>query len=100
MADPKEIPQQVADLIELAKQYLRQETVDPLKRLGRSVAIAAVVAVLVGLGAMLGSLALLEFLSEALPDTNWWGVAAAGITAVVFLAGAALVVGRIDKGRG
>ena len=99
MADPKEIPQQVADLIELAKQYLRQETVDPLKRLGRSVAIAAVVAVLVGLGAVLGSLALHEFLSEALPDTNWWGVAAAGITSVVFLGGA-LVVGRIGRGHG
>ncbi len=100
MTDPKEIPQQVADLIELAKQYLRQETVDPLKRLGKSVAIAAMVAVLVGLGAVLGSLALHRFLRDAFPDTNWWGVAPAGITAVVFLAAAALVVGRVGKGHG
>lgn len=99
MTDPRELPQQVADLIELAKRYLRQETVDPMRRLGVSVAIALAVAALVSLGAVLGSMALDRFLTEALPDTSWWGVAAAGITSVLFL-GAALVVGRIGKGSG
>lgn len=99
MTDPRELPQQVADLIELAKRYLRQETVEPMRRLGASVAIALAVAALVSLGAVLGSMALDRFLIEALPDNGWWGVAAAGITSVVFL-GAALVVGRIGKGSG
>ncbi|MDE0131292.1 MAG: phage holin family protein [bacterium] len=99
MTDPRELPQQVAELIELAKQYLRQETIDPMRRLGVSVAVAVAATVLVSLGAVLGSLALHRFLIESLPETRWWGVAAAGITSVVFL-GAALVVGRAARSRG
>ncbi|MDE0232098.1 MAG: hypothetical protein OXI56_09210 [bacterium] len=99
MTDPRELPQQVAELIELAKQYLRQETIDPMRRLGLSVGIAVAVAALVSLGAVLGSLALHGFLTEALPDTDWWGVAAAGITSAVLLC-SALVVGKVGLGRG
>ena len=99
MTDPRELPHQVAELIELAKQYLRQETIEPMRRLGISVAIAVAVAAMVSLGTVLGSLALYRFLTEALPESEWWGVAAAGITSAVFL-GAALVVGKVGQGRG
>ncbi|MYA38438.1 MAG: hypothetical protein F4194_04395 [Acidimicrobiia bacterium] len=99
MKDPRELPHQVAELIELAKKYLRQETIDPVGRLGRSVAIAGSVAALVSLGAVLASVALHRFLLESLPETSWWAVAAAGITSAVFL-GAALVVGRAARARG
>ena len=98
MTDPRELPHQVAELIELAKQYLRQETIEPVRRLGRSVAIALSVAALVSFGAVLGSLALHGFLTEVLPETSWWGVAAAGITSAVLLGGA-LIVGKVGVGR-
>lgn len=97
MTDPRELPQQVAELIGLAKQYLRQETIEPLKMVGRSLAAAMAVAVLVSLAAVLLSLALHTFLTEALPDTDWWGVGAAGITSVMFLCGA-LVAGKVGAG--
>ena len=35
MASPRELPQLVGEFVEMAKQYLRQETLDPAKRLGR-----------------------------------------------------------------
>ena len=98
MTDPRELPQQVAELIELAKQYLRQETIEPMRRLGISVAAGLSATALVSLGAVLGSLALHRFLIDALPGTNWWGVAAAGITSVVLLGGA-MVVGKVGSGR-
>ena len=98
MTDPRELPQQVAELIDLAKQYLRQETIEPMRRLGISVAVALSVAAVVSLGAVLGSLALDRFLTEALPDSEWWGVAAAGITSAVLLCGA-VVVGKMGVGR-
>ena len=98
MTDPRELPQQVAELIELAKQYLRQETVEPMRRLGLSAAVAVAVTVLVSFGAVLGSLALHGFLVEVLPETSWWGVASAGITSAVLLCGA-LVVGKMGVGR-
>lgn len=98
MTDPRELPQQVAQLIDLAKQYLRQETIEPMRRLGISVAVALLVAAVVSLGAVLGSLALDRFLTEALPDTEWWGVAAAGITSALLLCGA-VVVGKMGVRR-
>ena len=98
MTDHKELPQQVADLVELTKQYLRQETVDPLRRIGRSVARALTAALLVGLGAVMLSMGLHRFLTEVLPDGQWWTSAAAALVAVVFGLAAAIVATRLRTG--
>ncbi len=95
MADPKELPQQVEELVQLTKQYLRQETVDPLRRIGQLAAKAGVAAVLLVLAVVLFSLALHQFLSDVLPDTSWWAVAAAGITAVVSMVPVGILATRI-----
>ena len=91
MADPKEIPQQVSDLIEMTKQYLRQEALDPIKNIGRVVAGGLITGLLMALGALLVSLGMHGFLSELLPEGQWWSAAAAAITAVVFFLAAFLV---------
>ncbi len=98
MADPKELPQQVADLIELTKQYLRQETVDPMKNIGRSVARALITMLLVGLGVVLLALGLHEFLGEILPQGQWWAAASTALTAVVVLLATVIVAGRLRTG--
>lgn len=98
MADPRELPQQVADLIELAKQYLRQETVDPLRRIGQSVARAVIAAVLLGLGVVMLAMGLHRFLTEALPHGRWWEAAAAAMVTVVFSLAAVIVAGRVRVG--
>lgn len=95
MADPKELPQQFADLVESTKQYLRQETIDPLRRTGRSVARGAVVAFLVGLGAVLLAMALDRLLSDVLPDDGLWQAGAAAITGAAFSLVAVMVATRI-----
>lgn len=95
MSDPRELPQQVTDLIELAKRYLRQETVDPLKSIGRSVARALLALLFLGVGAVLLALGLHGFLGDLLPDGSWNAAGAALITAVVALAAAAMVAGRL-----
>ena len=35
MAEPNELPQMVTDLVGMSKEYLRQETLEPAKKLGR-----------------------------------------------------------------
>lgn len=35
MAGPQELPELIRDFVEMAKSYLRQETLDPAKALGR-----------------------------------------------------------------
>ena len=98
MSDARELPQQVTDLIELAKRYLRQETVDPLKSIGRSVARALVAVLLLGVGSVLLALGLHGFVGDLLPEGSWNAAGAALITAVVSLAAAALVAGRLRTG--
>ena len=98
MADPKELPQQVSDLIELIKRYLLQETVDPLRRLGRSVAMAFIVALLVTLGGVLLAMGWHRYLIDALPDGQWWGAGAAAGVAVVFCLAAVIVARRMRTG--
>ena len=98
MTDPRELPQQVSDLIELTKQYLRQETLDPLRRVGRSVALAAAVALLVSLGAVLLAMGFHGFLKDTLPEGQWWEAAAAAIVAVVFWLAAVMVASRLRSG--
>ncbi len=35
MAEPQELPQLVSEFVDMAKTYVRQETIDPAKRIGR-----------------------------------------------------------------
>lgn len=98
MTDPRELPQQVADLIELSKQYLRQETVQPLRSIGRTVGRALAAALLMGLGVVLLSLGVHGFLVELFPSGQWWEAGAAAVTAVAFLLVTAIVAMRLRTG--
>ena len=95
MTDPRELPQQVSDLIELSKQYLRQETLDPLRRVAQLVALAVAAGLLVSLGAVLLAMGFHGLLVDALPEGQWWEPAAAAIVAVVFCLAAVMVAGRL-----
>lgn len=95
MADPKEIPQQVANLIQLTKQYLRQQTVDPMKNVGRSVGRAVAGGLSMGLGALLLALGLYRFLGDTFTEGYGGSALAAAATALVCLAAAALLARRL-----
>jgi hypothetical protein len=58
----------VQDIWQLTKDYARQETVDPLKALGRFVAMGLAGAVLLGLAGMFLSLGLLRLLQNETGD--------------------------------
>ena len=48
--EPKSIPEVVGELKELTISYAKQETIDPLKRIGRMLGFGVAGAVLIGLG--------------------------------------------------
>jgi Putative Actinobacterial Holin-X, holin superfamily III len=58
----KSVPQVVSELWDLTKDYARQETVDPLKGIGRYLAFGLAGAVLTSIGVILLLLALLRAL--------------------------------------
>jgi hypothetical protein len=96
MPEPKEIPQLVAELVDLSKEYLRQETIEPAKRLGRFAGMSLGGALLFSFAAVLLTLGLFALLRRLLPDTQWWAVGARLLTAIGAGGGAGLIAWRMS----
>ena len=96
MADPKEIPQLTNELIDMSREYLRQETLEPAKALGKHAGFGIGGAVLFSLGAVFfvfGAYALFRIL---LPESEWFEVLARFLAFVAAVGAAALVAWRIS----
>jgi hypothetical protein len=71
---PKSVPEIASELFELTKSYARQETVDPLKGVGRYLAYGVSGALALGIGVILLMLAGLRALQTETGSTftgNW-----------------------------
>lgn len=97
MADPKQIPQLAAELYELSKEYLRQETVEPAKRLGRHAGLGLGGAFAFGVAAIVGTLGVYELFQLVLPAGDWYNVLARGLTTLAAAAVAGLVIWRMSS---
>jgi hypothetical protein len=99
---PKSIPQVASELWELSTAYAKQETIDPLKGLGRFLGMGGGGALLCGLGAVLLLLGLLRFLQTetdtALTGNLSWVPYLVVLVAALALMG--LAVWRIVKRKG
>lgn len=95
MARPQEIPQLVTELFDMAKEYLRQETIEPAKKLGRQASMGIGGAMVMATGAFLLVLGAYFGIRMALPDGEWWEILARGLTAVASAIAAVLVAWRI-----
>ncbi|HDH03106.1 MAG TPA: hypothetical protein ENH15_02535 [Actinobacteria bacterium] len=92
MANPAEIPQIASDLFDLAKRYLDQEAIRPLRSIGRYVGFSLGAGVLLGLGWVMLSIAGLRLASDLLPSGVLWsslayviGAAGAGVVSLGLL---------------
>lgn len=87
MSDIAELPQMVTELVDLSKEYLRQETVDPAKDLGRSLGLGIAAAVCFGIGTLLLAVALTRWVADVLPGGAYWSILPylAGITLMVLV---------------
>ncbi len=97
MSNAKEIPELVGELVDLSKEYLRQETVEPAKRLGRAAGLGFLAGLLLSLGALLLSVALLRFVIDLLPSSELWSAAGYGITTVALAAIAGLIMWGVTR---
>ncbi len=87
----------VGDLFRLSKEYLRQETMDPAKRLGRYAGAGSGAGVLFAIAAVFGAIASYAGLVWLLPEGDWWVILARGIVTVEFALLAVAVLYRINK---
>jgi hypothetical protein len=97
--EARELPDLVRDLWEMSKEYLRQETLDPTKRLGRHAGFGLGGAALFSLAGVLFTFGAYALLRRLLPDTPWWAVGARFITFVLAAAAAGIIVWRMSDDR-
>ena len=100
--DAKSIPQVATELWELSVAYAKQETVDPLKGLGRFLGYGVGGAILFGLGSVLLLLALLRALQTETDSTftgslSWIPYLIVVITALLLVG---LLVWRVVNRKG
>lgn len=97
MTSPQELPQLVTELVEMSKQYLRQETLGPARRLGKAAGFGLGAGVAFAFGALFLGLGVYAALRVLLPEGDWWLVLARGLTALAAAGAAAVVVGRMTR---
>jgi hypothetical protein len=71
---PKSLPTLAVELKDLVVTYAKQETLEPIKGLGRFIAFGVAGSLLLAFGLVLLTLAVLRVLQEELPETfdgNW-----------------------------
>ena len=72
MPGATELPQMVTEFVDLSKEYLRQETVEPAKRLGRFAGFTIGASILWAIGGVLLAVAGMRGIIYLLPDgPNW-----------------------------
>ena len=95
MANPAELPELVGEFVDLSKEYLRQETLEPAKELGRYTGFSLGAGLAWALAALLFAVAGTRGIIALLPEGVYWsalgyilgaiglGIAAAIIAALV-----------------
>ena len=83
MADVRELPELVREFVDMSKDYMRQETLEPAKQLGRFAGFALAGALAFALGALFLSVAAVRYLRDALPEGPNWSALGYIIAALV-----------------
>jgi hypothetical protein len=97
MAGPQEIPELVTELVGMSKEYLRQETLEPAKKLGRLAGFGIGAGAVFAFAAMFVVLGAYALFREVLPEGEWWLVLSRFLTVVVALAGVGILGWRMSK---
>ncbi|MFV2074004.1 MAG: phage holin family protein [Thermoanaerobaculales bacterium] len=97
MANPKEIPQIATELIDMSREYLLQETIEPAKRLGKVAGMGVGGAVVLSIGAFLMAWALYYGLNILFPVGEWWVVLSRFLTALAAAGTAGIIVWRMQS---
>jgi hypothetical protein len=83
MADVRELPDQVREFVDMSKEYMRQETLEPAKQLGKFAGFVIGAAVCFALAALFLSIAGVRYVRELLPEGPYWSVLGYVITAII-----------------
>ncbi len=97
MIRPQDLPDQITGLYELSKDYLRQETVEPAKALGKHAGMAFGGALALSLGGFLLMWGAYFALANFVFDGEWGRVWAKLLTTLLAGIAAGIVIFRMQK---
>lgn len=96
MPKAQEIPHIASDLVDMSREYLRQETLEPAKKLGKHAGMGIGGAIILAVGAVCFAWAFYYGLQLLLPEGEWWVVLARGSTAIAAAATAGIIGWRLS----
>lgn len=97
MIRPQDFPQQITELYYMSKEYLRQETIEPAKALGKQAGMGLGAGMLMSFGAFLGTWGIYFALVNQVFEGEWGRVWSKLVTAGVAVIAAALIAWRLSK---
>jgi len=68
----KELPEHAVEFVEMAKQYVQEQTLEPAKALGRLAGMGFAAAAVFTLAALFLGIAAMRLIVDGLPDGNIW----------------------------
>ena len=97
MREMNELPNMVTELVDMSKAYLQQETVEPVKLVGRSLGFALASALCFAIGMLLVGVGVLRYASQLLPEGPYWSVLAYVIAIVPLVATIGITMKRAQS---
>ncbi|MDX2344535.1 MAG: phage holin family protein [Acidimicrobiia bacterium] len=99
MAGATELPQMVTEFVDLSKEYLRQETLEPAKRLGRFAGFTIGASITFAIGALLLAIAAMRGIIYLLPEGPNWSALGyiLGALAIALIIGIMLALAGREK---
>jgi uncharacterized RDD family membrane protein YckC len=94
----KELPELIREFVDMARTYLRQETVEPAKALGRFISYVVGAAAAWALGALLVAVALMRGVIYLLPEGPYWEALGYLLTALLLTGAIATIVYAGQRG--
>lgn len=97
MPQPSELPDLVGEFIDLSRQYLREQTLEPARRLGRLAAFSVAGSLLFVLAAGFLAVAGMRWILWLMPDGVVWSGFGYLVASASLLAATALVMWRATR---
>jgi len=97
MAGARQLPQLIAEFVDLAKQYLKDAILEPARRLGRLAGFGFAASLVFVLAAVFLGVAVMRVIVHAMPDGAVWSGFGYVVSALALLGLTGLVMWRATR---